>query len=146
MADGLFVPEDFAVQDGPTVPADPRPPRSTTRRSRRLDVQHRPHPHDAQVPYGSWLHQMLLSDNLRNPERHAQDFAERRGFTYTVLAAGPGEVIGCVYIYPRKDEPGARVRSWVLADRAELDAPVYEAVSSWLRTAWPFTSVTYAPR
>jgi len=35
--------------------------------------------------------------NLGDLERHARDFAERRGFTYTVL--GAGEVIGCVYIY-----------------------------------------------
>jgi len=43
---------------------------------------------------------MSLSDNLRDLERHAQDFAERRGFTYTVLSAASGDVIGCVYDWP----------------------------------------------
>jgi hypothetical protein len=90
--------------------------------------------------------EMTLADNLADLDEHAADFANRTGFTYTVLASDSDEVIGCVYIYPRKDEPGVRVRSWVRADRADLDGPVYEAVSSWLRTAWPFTEVTYAPR
>jgi hypothetical protein len=70
----------------------------------------------------------------------------RTGFTYTVRDTGTGEIIGCVYIYPWKKEPGTRILSWVRASRASLDAPVYEAVSEWLRTAWPFTSFAYAPR
>ncbi len=40
----------------------------------------------------------------------------------------------------------ADVRSWVRADRAELDVPLYAAVSAWLADAWPFTEVRYAPR
>jgi len=90
--------------------------------------------------------EMTLEENLSDLERHASDFANRTGFTYTVRDTDTDEIVGCVYIYPRKDEPGTRVLSWVRADRADLDAPVYEAVSEWLRTAWPFTSVTYAPR
>jgi len=90
--------------------------------------------------------EMTLAENLGDLEGHAADFASRSGFTYTVLASDTGEIIGCVYIYPRKGETGARVLSWVRADRADLDAPLYEAVSEWLRTDWPFTSVTYAER
>ena len=102
----------------------------------------------------SWPHPMSLEENLRDLERHAQDFAERRGFTYTVLDAGSGEVIGCVYIYPLKNrEPGgsvaarsASVQSWVRADRAQLDRPLHDAVLSWLQHDWPFDSIEYAPR
>ena len=89
---------------------------------------------------------MTLAENLGDLERHAADFAARSGFTYTVRDAGSGEIIGCVYIYPFADGPGADVRSWVSADRASLDVPLYEAVSAWLRSAWPFTEVRYAPR
>ncbi len=92
-----------------------------------------------------WPHAMTLDENRGDLERHAHDFEERRGFTYTVLAPQSGAVIGCVYIYPA--EPGghdARVRSWVCADRAELDAALCDAVRAWLRDAWPFTSVEYA--
>ncbi|MFF3016285.1 GNAT family N-acetyltransferase [Streptomyces sp. NPDC057939] len=76
--------------------------------------------------------------NLVDLERHARDFEERRGFTYSVLE-GADEVIGCLYVYPAKSEPGrVRVSSWVRADRAHLDGLVREAVSRWLREAWPF--------
>jgi hypothetical protein len=90
---------------------------------------------------------MTLAENLGDLERHASDFAARSGFTYTVRAAGSEEIIGCVYIYPLvSGASGADVRSWVSADRAALDVVLYEAVSAWLRSAWPFGVVSYAPR
>jgi hypothetical protein len=103
----------------------------------------------------SWPHPMSLEDNRRDLERHARDFAERRGFTYTVLGVGSDEVIGCVYIYPVKGKgpesgikggQGASVESWVRADRAQLDRVLYEAVRAWLERDWPFPSIEYAPR
>jgi len=99
---------------------------------------------------------MTLAENLGDLKRHASDFAGRSGFTYTVRDAGSDEIIGCVYIYPAADGAGgasgasgvsgAEVRSWVSADRAALDVVLYDAVSEWLRSAWPFTAVRYAPR
>jgi hypothetical protein len=88
-------------------------------------------------------------------ERHAQDFAERRGFTYTVLSTADDDVIGCVYIYPLPGDSQqgssaggqrARVRSWVRADHAALDPVLYRAVLAWLEHSWPFRSIEYAPR
>jgi hypothetical protein len=92
-----------------------------------------------------WPHAMPKEENLRDLENHAADFRNRRGFTYTVQSR-VGETIGCVYIYPRETGPGADVRSWVRADHAQLDLPLYDVVSEWLRTDWPFTTVDYAPR
>jgi hypothetical protein len=93
---------------------------------------------------------MTLAENRGDLERHAADFAGRSGFTYTVRATGGDEIIGCVYIYPlasgASGASGADVRSWVTAERAPLDVALYEAVSAWLRSAWPFAAVTYAPR
>ncbi|WP_329381298.1 N-acetyltransferase [Streptomyces sp. NBC_01351] len=100
---------------------------------------------------------MSAERNLADLERHARDFAERRGFTYSVLegADGSEEVIGCLYVYPAKEQPGqpgqpgrVHVSSWVRADRAHLDVPVYEAVSRWLTEAWPFEGerIDYASR
>jgi hypothetical protein len=90
---------------------------------------------------------MPLEENLEDLERHARDFEERTGFTYTVLAPGTEEVIGCVYIYPaRDDEHDAHVRSWVRADRPELDSVLHAAVSRWLAERWPFERPLYAPR
>jgi hypothetical protein len=97
-------------------------------------------------PDGRWPRQMTPEENLGDLRRHAGDFAARKGFTYTVLDPD-GRVVGCVYIYPERDAPGAAdVRSWVRADRAELDVPLYDAVSAWLADAWPFAEVHYAPR
>jgi hypothetical protein len=90
---------------------------------------------------------MPLVANLDDLERHARDFEERTGFTYTVLTPGTEEVIGCVYIYPaRDDEHDAHVRSWVRADRAELDPVLHAAVLRWLAERWPFERPLYAPR
>jgi hypothetical protein len=90
---------------------------------------------------------MTPEQNLGDLQQHAEEFAERSGFTYTVLDPGSGHVIGCVYIYPSKGAEGvADVRSWVRADRADLDVVLHDAVAAWLADAWPFTKVSYAPR
>lgn len=93
-----------------------------------------------------WPEPMTLADNLGDLERHAADFAARSGFTYTVLDNEGGEIIGCVYIYPSGVPGGARVESWVRADRAKLDGALYSAVLAWLKAAWPFTVISYAER
>jgi hypothetical protein len=53
-----------------------------------------------------------------------------------------------VYIYPAEDVVhDAKVRSWVRASRAELDIPLWRAVTDWLASdAWPFANVLYASR
>jgi len=93
----------------------------------------------------AWPHEMTLEENRADLERHERDFAGRTGFTYTVLDPGDGDVIGCLYIYPAKDGPGAKVTSWVRADRAELDEPLAGAVAAWLED-WPFERVVYEGR
>lgn len=86
-------------------------------------------------------------DNLRDLEGHADDFAKRAGFSYTVLDHATGDVIGCVYIYPLPDRDRyASARSWVRESRAELDTPLWRAVGAWLASDWPFRRVEYAPR
>jgi hypothetical protein len=75
----------------------------------------------------SWPDDRSLEDNLRDLQRHA--------------------VIGCVYIYPDKDDQhDARVRSWVRASQAELDVQLWRAVKDWLAEEWPFERVAYAER
>jgi RimJ/RimL family protein N-acetyltransferase len=91
-----------------------------------------------------WPRPMSLEENRADLERHAHDFEERTGFTYTVLDPANGTVIGCVYIYPRNT--GVGVQSWVRAASAELDAELWRAVSEWLAKDWPFERVDYAAR
>ena len=49
-------------------------------------------------------------------------------------AAGRHEVRGHIW---QTSDPAAR---------ADLDVPLYQAVSAWLAEAWPFTVVRYAAR
>lgn len=145
-----FVPSDFVV---------PPPPATEHFRIEPLGPQHNDSDYEAwssSVEHiratpgwekSSWPDDRDEDANLRDLERHADDFANRKGFTYTVLDPATGEVIGCVYIYPDKDEEhDARVLSWVRASRAELDVELWRAVSSWLSDDWPFESVAYAER
>jgi len=97
-------------------------------------------------PDGRWPPEggMTLEQNLADLERHAADFAARRGFTFTVLDPADRDVMGCVYLYPSRDPAlDVEVKSWVRADRAHLDVPLAEAVAAWLREAWPWERVDY---
>ena len=92
-------------------------------------------------PDGSWppVGGMSSEANLSDLTRHAADFVARKGFTFTVLDPGSGEVIGCVYLYPTKvGHHDVDVQSWVRADRAELDVPLADAVAAWLASDWPW--------
>jgi hypothetical protein len=92
-----------------------------------------------------WPREMTLDENRADLERHARDFEERTGFTYTVLDGD--DVVGCVYIYPLDGvERGARVLSWVRASRAGLDEPLWRSVRVWLDTDWPFAHIEYPSR
>ena len=147
MGDSL-VPEDFVV---------PRHFAGKGFRLEPLGPEHNERDHEAWMtsvehihatpgfPDGSWPRPMSLDENLADLHRHADDFARRTGFTYSVLDGD--EVIGCVYIYPsKKPDHDAAVLSWVRASRAELDGPLSTAVSEWLLSDWPFTNVDDATR
>jgi hypothetical protein len=158
MRDEPFVPEDFAVPDGLIAGKFRLAPLGPQHNEADYAAWTASIDHIRATPGfsdGSWPHEMSLNDNLRDLERHAQDFAERRGFTYTVLSTGTGDVIGCVYIYPPSGhEPGggaegrrhASVQSWVRADCAALDRVLHDAVLAWVERDWPFDSIEYAPR
>ena len=146
-----FVPDDFVVPQGLVGPGFPLEP---------LGPQHNEADHNAWTSSidhiratpgfadGGWppVGGLSLAENLRDLQRHAEDFQRRVGFTYTVLD-DEDRVMGCVYIYPsRSDSRVAQVRSWVSADSAELDLLLHDAVAEWLANEWPFTDVRYCPR
>jgi hypothetical protein len=147
-----FVPADFAVPDGLTAGQLRLEPLGPQHNAADYAAWTASMDHIRMTPgfaSSSWPHEMSPADNLRDLERHAHDFAERSGFTYTVLSVGTHDIIGCVYIYPARGGPGRRraaVSSWVRADRAELDNAVYNAVLTWLERDWPFDALEYAAR
>ena len=159
---GDWIDEDVGVVKGPFVPSGIVVPLALATESFRLEPlgpQHNDSDYEAwssSVEHihmtpgwetSSWPDDRSLVDNLRDLQRHADDFENRAGFTYTVLDPATGEVIGCVYIYPDDSEQhDARVRSWVRASRPELDAQLWRAVTDWLSDEWPFERVAYAER
>jgi hypothetical protein len=95
----------------------------------------------AGYPDGNWPPSggMSLEENLSDLRRHADDFAKRAGFTFTVLDPVDDDVIGCVYLYPSTSpEYDVTVQSWVRADRAALDVALADAVANWVTTDWPW--------
>jgi len=105
------------------------------------------HPRDARVGRQPLAEGDARDENRGDLQRHADDFRNRTGFTYTVLDPTSRDVIGCVYIYPLPDsDHDARALSWVRASDARLDTALWRAVSEWLASEWPFGTVEYAPR
>ncbi len=93
-------------------------------------------------PDGNWPppEGMAPEANLADLTRHASDFEQRKGFTFTVLDPADGDVIGCVYLYPSKDEEyDVTVESWVRASHAALDVPLADALVEWIASDWPWT-------
>ena len=97
-------------------------------------------------PDGNWPHEMSLDENRGDLERHARDFVERRGFTFTVLDSSD-DVVGCLYVYPARDGVhDASVQSWVRESEAARDDPFRRAIADWLMSdAWPFERPLYEP-
>lgn len=97
-------------------------------------------------PDASWPRPMSLEENHADLERHARDFADGTGFTYSVLDDA-GDVIGCVYVYPARDDAhDVHARSWVTRSRADLDLVLRRSVADWLESAaWPFERPLYEP-
>src|SRR3954451_5213815 len=97
-------------------------------------------------PDGRWPREMSLDENRADLERHARDFVNRVGFTYTVLNSSD-DVVGCLYVYPADDGVhDANVRSWLRESEAGLDDDFRQAIADWLTTdAWPFERPLYAP-
>ena len=148
-------------ESAPFVPTDFEPPTSFTAENVRLEPLGPEHnerdfaawtssmDHIRQSPSfpdGRWPREMTLDENRGDLERHARDFVDRQGFTFTVLDAND-DVVGCLYIYPAKDGVhDADVRSWVRQSAAALDEPLRRAIADWLTSdAWPFERPMYEP-
>ena len=144
-----FVPAGFAPPSPPRMPAfwlEPLGPQHNEADHAAWSSSNA-HSHGTPgYPDGSWPHEMTAAENLAGLQMHADHFARRLGFTYTVRSAADDDVIGCVYIYPSRDpKVDAEVQSWVRVSHADLDVDLWRTVSEWL-DQWPFAAVDYAAR
>ncbi|HWA65940.1 MAG TPA: hypothetical protein VG899_06170 [Mycobacteriales bacterium] len=97
-------------------------------------------------PDGRWPEELPLEQNLSHLERHAREFAEKRGFTYTVLDSDD-DVVGCVYIFPDTDGVhDAYVQSWLRESKAAHEEAFRRDLAAWLvGDDWPFARPRYEP-
>ena len=145
-----FVPPDFEVPLGLETSEFVLEPLGPAHNEQDYDAWTSSMEHIAETPGfrdGSWPREMTRDENRADLQRHADDFRNRKGFTYTVLDPGVRDVIGCVYIYPLGDSDyAASVLSWVRKSHAHLDLPLWRTVTEWLESDWPFATVEYARR
>jgi len=100
-----FVPTDFEVPstfDGPGFHLQPLGP---VHNERDHEAWMSSIEHIKATPgmsWRTWPSPMTLEENLSDMEMHAKEFADRKSFTYSILDGDM--VIGCVYIYPAKDD------------------------------------------
>lgn len=89
------------------------------------------------------------AEALQDMEAEQARFQGRKSFAYSVLTPDGKRERGSIYVSP-STVPGydAVVRLWVTkADYdAGFDAELYEWVTGWVRTDWPFRNVAYPGR
>ena len=99
-----------------------------------------------------------LTEDLDLVARHASDHAARRAFTFVLLDPSSTDALGCLYLNPLRDylqraaagpdllgsvgPSAAMVTFWLRQDQQDtgLAEVVVEAVGSWLRDDWAFTT------
>ena len=86
-------------------------------------------------------YRITMEQNRADLARHATDFDERRGFTYSVFLSD--KLVGCLYIYPLPEHGAAQARSWLTKTLAAKDTS-FRNGGHWLNDEWPFKRVVYA--
>jgi nitroreductase len=131
-----FVPAAFEVPssfEGPGFRLEP------------LGPEHNERDHEAWISSIEHIRSTPGFGPLADLEMHARHFADREGFTYSILDGD--DVIGCVYVYPvTEPDHDASVSSWVRESRAEMDPVVYRSLATWVDEGWPFKTPYYAAR
>ena len=98
----MFVPEDFEPPTGFTTDRFCLEPLTVEHNEADFAAWSSSIEHIRRTPGfegGSWPRQMTPEENAEDLAMHAKHFAQRAGFTYTVVDPA-GDVIGCVYIFP----------------------------------------------
>ncbi len=145
-----FVPPNFQVPDGLVTDEFTL---------RMLSVDHVVKDYDAVMtsvehlktiwPGSAWPDGLTLKQNLVDLGWHEKEFQLQQSFAYTVLSPDEQRVLGCVYINPsRKQGHDAAIFLWARQSElaSGLEERLYAAVSAWVKSSWPFTSVAFPGR
>ncbi|MFT5260448.1 MAG: RimJ/RimL family protein N-acetyltransferase [Saprospiraceae bacterium] len=101
------------------------------------------------MPGEAWPTGLTLEQSMIEVCWHQAEFQLKTSFAYTVITLDESQILGCVYIYPtHTDAHDVEVTLWVRESESEtaLDAHLYETVSAWIATKWPFVSPAYPGR
>lgn len=93
--------------------------------------------------------EMTLEENYQDLLGHEEHFAQRRGFTYTVLSPNEDSCWGCVYIYRwQGTQYDAQVYYWVRDSVRPmgLEEKLGDFLHQWLAEVWPFQAPAFPGR
>ena len=145
-----FVPEDFEI---------PEELETEKFRLRMLSVDDVEKDYEAVIESRELLHRQFggpwpregftLEENLKDLERHQQEFLDRERFAYTVVSLDESKVLGCLYINPpdkKSNKPYAVM--WVRQSEFEkgLDEILFQTVKKWINSYWPFDDFAFPNR
>jgi len=92
---------------------------------------------------------LTLEQDLIDLGWHQKEFQIRSSFTYTVMNLDESQCLGCLYIFPSKNEASdAEVFMWVRENEYKngLDNILFDTVKNWLKDSWPFKNVSFPGR
>ncbi len=92
---------------------------------------------------------LTFEQDRRDLEWHQNEFLKRSSFTYTVMNPDESVCLGCVYIFPSRNQRyEADIYMWVRKSEFEkgLYPILYKTVKNWIRDKWPFRRVRYPKR
>ena len=104
---------------------------------------------------GGWpADHLTLEEDIADLERHEREHEDRAAFTYTVLGAGGGRCLGCVYVQPIWPEAtalcagatrAAAVGFWVRTSElaSDLDRHLLLTLLDWFRGRWAFGCILF---
>ena len=98
---------------------------------------------------GVWPQGLTLEQDLIELGWHQTEFQLRTSFAYTVVSLDESSVLGCMYIYPCRDDIGdVEITMWVRESEADtgLDEHLFESVKTWIADSWPFTKPVFPGR
>jgi len=89
------------------------------------------------------------ADAMRDMENEQARFINHKSFAYAVLTPDGSRELGSLYVSPSPiGAYDSVVKMWVTKDAYEegFDAELFQWVTTWMKTDWPFRNVAYPGR
>ena len=146
-----FVPEDFEI---------PLILETEKFRLRMLTVEDVEKDYEAVIESRELLHKIFggpwpregftIEENLKDLQRHQQEFLDRERFAYTVVSLDESKVLGCLYINPPEEKTGYKPYAMMWVRQSEydkgLDNILFQSVKKWIKEDWPFDELIFPKR